>query len=510
MNVMIMRKSVLTGCLVAALGAWGAKLQMVPPPGSANVPVDTRLSIVFPSAPTVNARGMIRIFDAADNSLVDSLDLSIPAGPTKGRPKEPKAPYAAEPYNYYQPRRTNADCTPGTPSGTAARDTSRYQLTIIGGFTDGFHFHPVIVRGDTAEIYPHNNMLRYGHTYYVTVTPDAFSLGKGRFRGIAAKDGWRFTVRANEPEASRRELTVARDGSGDFCTVQGALDHVPDFATDEWRIFVRNGDYEEIVYFRNKSNLTIEGESREGVRIHYPQNEVFNPHPADVSTNEWLGTFPSRRAPFMADHCTDLTLCNFTVATDLRGQAEGLLINGERTIVKDVTVIGDGDAIQLNGSVYLTNCLIEGGGDTILGRGPAFFRNCTLTSRGPFAWIRNGTATHGDVLVDCTLIGKSEHAVFARTNGTYPHAEFVLIDCKTKGIPARGWDGLERGPSTYVRYWETGTRNLDDLSPADTSGRAKGSRVLDSEADAALIRLYSTPSWVLGGWDPEEKLKIKN
>ena len=121
-------------------------------------------------------------------------------------------------------------------------------------------------------------------------------------------------------------------------------------------------------------------------------------------------------------------------------------------------------------------------------------------------WIRNGTATHGDVLVDCTLIGKSDHAVFARTNGTYPHAEFVLIDCKTKDIPARGWDGLERGPSTYVRYWESGTRNLDDLTPADTSDRAKGSRVLDRDKDAALIGLYSTPSWVLGGWDPLKRL----
>ena len=33
--------------------------------------------------------------------------------------------------------------------------------TIIGGFTDAFHFHPVLVRGTSAVIYPHNNVLEY-------------------------------------------------------------------------------------------------------------------------------------------------------------------------------------------------------------------------------------------------------------------------------------------------------------------------------------------------------------
>lgn len=489
--------------LLSAATALGApKATLIPTPGSADNPVDTRLTIVFDQTPQPGATGVIRIHDAATGIVVDSLDLSVPAGPTEPT-RHPKAPYTLEPYDYSQPRLTNANCRPGTPSGTAARDTSRYQLNIIGGFTDGFHFHPVIVRGDTAEIYPHNNMLEYGKEYYVTVPASAFTLPKGRFKGISKKDGWRFSIKPDGPDASKRELTVARSGEADFRTVQGALDHIPDFNTEPWTIFVKNGDYEEIVYFRNKRNLTIRGESREGVRIHYANNEVFNPHPVDVSTNEWLGTFPSRRAPFMADNCTDMLLCDLTVATDLRGQAEGLLINGERNTVKNVTVIGSGDALQVNGSVYLEGCLIEGGGDTILGRGPAFFKDCTLRSYGPFAWIRNGTANHGDVLVDCTLEGLGDDAIFARTNGTYPNCEFVLIDCRIRNIRPEGWHGLDRGDSTYVRYWESGTTDLDTGKPADLSGRAKGSRVLDPQKDAALIRQYCNPAWVLG-WNPKE------
>lgn len=479
--------------------------RLVPAPGEKGISPDTRLTIEFPVAPMLGTSGMIRIHDAATGEVVDSLDMSIPAGPTVGT-KLPKPPYAWEPYNYDGPRHTNATIEPGTPSGIAARDTSRYQLNIIGGFTDGFHFYPVIIHGNTAEIYPHNNLLTYGREYYVTVDPEVFILAKGKFRGIGERDGWQFSTREAAPAASRRTLIVAADGSGDFRTLQGALDFIPDRSKEPWTVFVRNGDYEELVYFRNKSHLTIEGESREGVYIHYPNNEVFNPHPADVMTNEWLGTFPSRRAPFMADNCTDMVLRNFTVATTCRGQAEGLLIMGERNIVEDVTVIGDGDALQVNGSVYLSNCRIEGGGDTVLGRGPAFFKDCTLVSRGAFAWIRNGSANHGDVFVDCTFIGSegSDGAVFARTNGQYPHSEFVLIDCKLRNIPAEGWHGLDRGPATYVRYWECGSTDLDTGRPVDVSRRAQGSRQLSHEADSALISLYRNPAWVLG-WNPLAK-----
>ncbi len=372
-------------------------------------------------------------------------------------------------------------------------------MNIIGGFTDGFHFYPVIVTGNKAEIYPHNNLLQYGREYYVTIDPGVVKSADGKFRGILKSDGWRFSTKPASPSSEQRDIIVAADGSGDFNTVQGAMDFIPDNNQEPYRVYVRNGDYEELVYFRNKRGVTIEGESREGVYIHYPNNEVFNPHPDDVSTNEWSGTFPSRRAPFMADNCTDMILKNFTVATTCRGQAEGLLLMGERNTVKDVTIIGDGDALQVNGSTYFENCRIEGGGDTVLGRGPAFFKGCTLTSRGPFAWIRNGSANHGNVFVDCTFIGEDGHLpCLARTNGTYPHCEMVLIDCRLQGISPEGWGGLERGPYDYVRYWEYNSTNLSDGKPADVSRRASGSRQLSLPADSAVIRAYRNPRWVLG------------
>ncbi len=118
-------------------------------------------------------------------------------------------------------------------------------------------------------------------------------------------------------------------------------------------VFVKNGDYEELVYFRNKRFVTIQGESMDGVVVHYPNNEVFNPHPVDIKTNEQKGTFPSRRAAVAADNCADMIFKDITFKTDCKGQAEGFLLNGERNFAENVHVIGDGDALQVNGFCLL-------------------------------------------------------------------------------------------------------------------------------------------------------------
>lgn len=56
---------------------------------------------------------------------------------------------------------------------------------------------------------------------------------------------------------------------------------------------------------------------------------------------------------------------DITIATDLKGQAEGLLLNGERIALYRVHIIGSGDALQANGTIYMESCELDGGGDTI-------------------------------------------------------------------------------------------------------------------------------------------------
>ena len=498
----------LAGALFAGTQAASVEFKSIvrfPAHNARSVNPDTHLALTFPSVPVLGNSGQIRIYDAADNRLVDMLDLSIPPGPTKPTPS-PSATYTPVPYEYVSGRFTNAKTKPGTPSGAALPTPSDYQLTIIGGFTDGFHFYPVIIRGNTATIYPHNNLLEYNKTYYVQIDPGVLTLGDDSFKGIAGANAWTFSTRKTPPPAQSERLVVNADGSGDFNTVQGAMDFIPDYNPKRVIVFIKSGIYEEIVYFRNKTNVTILGENRDKVVVLYANNEVFNPHPINIKTNEVPGTFPSRRAAFAVDHCRGIHLVNLTIKTTAYGQAEGLLLNGEEIIVSHVNIVGSGDALQSNGSAYFTDCQIIGDGDTILGRGPAFFQNCEISSMGPYMWIRNTAENHGNVFVNTVFKTRgNRETVIARapTNGgkNYPYAEAVLIDCALSGIAPAGW-GEIGGDTSDIHYWEYNSTNVADGKPADVSRRHPASRQLTMEKDAAIIANYRSPAYVLGGWTP--------
>ena len=275
----------------AAIGIlWKQQAQAVSPvnnPTPASAPVlfpsaqatmvnpDVKLKLTFKDAPRVGTSGKIRIFDAADDRLVDTLDMSIPAGPTKAVDPAVRAKnYLAFPYPYARTKRpTNADTKPGTPSAGATPTSIAYQLTIIGGFTDGFHFYPITIDGNTATIHPHHDLLEYGKSYYVTIDPEVLSVPNDSFTGITGKN-WRFTTKpaSKAPKTNATKLTVSADGTGNFNTVQGAMDFVPDNSKKRITIKVKNGVYEEIVCHCHGSILLDSSWSGQSEFVHTANN----------------------------------------------------------------------------------------------------------------------------------------------------------------------------------------------------------------------------------------------
>lgn len=502
----ILKSFVAVALSAAASGSICAKVvALYPEKGATDVCVDTKLRIDFDNVVSRGGEGMIRIFDNRTGICVDSIDLAIPDGPTKSRTYPPEVTYTKTGYDYARAEMpTNRSTRPGTPSGEAETTPPDYQLNIIGGFTDGFHFHPVITDANSATVALHNNMLDYGRSYTVTIDKPALE-SKG-FKGINLKDNWTFTTK--EAPVAGDTIRVNADGSGDFATVQGALDFIPDFNPEPTVILVGEGDYEEIVYARNKTNVIIKGAGMDKTRVHYANNEVFNPHPMTVKTNEYPGSFPSRRAAFMLDNCHDIQIQDICIATDLVGQAEGLLLNGERIALYGVHIIGSGDALQANGTIYMEDCELDGGGDTILGRGSLFARKCNFRNDGgPFSWVRNTQGNHGDVFVECTFScpdGRQCDYGRTKTNhgSSYPHAEFVVINCKTRNLIPEGWSSIGEPTAKMLEY---NTIDAETGQPADVSNRHPYSRQLNAETDAAAIKCYSTPAFVLKGWHPFRK-----
>lgn len=468
------------------------------PSNEKNINPDTRLRLTFSETPMLNSAGEIRIYDASNDELIDLLDLSIPPGPKNTRTP---APYDSLVYK-------NHSNILYTHKNRDTVSSHVYQKNYIGGNSeaDAYHFYPVLIDGNTATINLHNNKLTYNKTYYVRIDSEVFSLENGVFNGYNDKNEWTFSTKKSSPSLEISKLIVSSDGTGDFNTVQGAIDFIPNDNPNRKTIYIKNGRYEEIVYFRNKENISIIGEHRDKVLVCYANNAIFNNKPLKRNTEL---SYHNRRAVFALNKSSGIHIANMTIRSlgEKPAQAEALLTKGEKIIVSHVNIEGSGDALQATGNIYITDSKIQGFGDNVLGYGAVFFKNCDfVSSYGPHMWIRNSDANHGNVCVDCTFrtIGDVETTI-ARTNDNrgdgFPFCEAVLINCAMEGVKPEGWSVKGKGISD-IHYWEYNSTNISDGKPVDTSKRDPISRQLNTEKDAELIKNYMNPSYVLNGWEP--------
>lgn len=437
----------------------------LPEHNAKSVCVDTHLNLTFNAAPTLGTSGQIRIYDAADNRLVDTVDVGLP---------------------------------------------TNQQTYVIGG--SALHAFPVIIQGSTTVIYPHNNSLAYNKTYYVQIDSGVFVTADTPFPGIAGNRGWVFSTKAAPPAAGIDRVTVAADGTGDFATVQGAIDFVPANNTKRLTIFLRKGVYTEIVCFIAKDNITFLGEDRLHSIVTYANQNSLQPNLAAAAGQQFGGS-SYRRGVFMGLNSTGVVLANFTVrnTTPSPGgsQAEAVLFkevrgqtgpNRSQTILTYMSLFSHIDTLQITGQGYITDTTIEGDGDYMWGDGPCFF------IRGHFHGLKNGSSFtqprnpathHGFVYVDSKFDGAAgvDRALLGNGSGA---SEVALIDCVLADVfPPTGWAG--RGPANNAEYHLT---RLSDGQPYDTSQWPASVRHFSKEKDAETIANYRNPTWVLGGWTP--------
>jgi len=454
-----------------------------PAAGSTEVCPDTRLRLHFSSQPSFGAGRFVRVYAAEDRRLVAAIDV-------------------------------------GAPAATQA----------IGGIS-GFNYRPVLLAGGDAQLVLPNQALAYGSAYYVTVDAGAFSVAGEACAAIREPSVWSFKTRASPPAAGAARLTVAADGTGDFCTLQGALDFLPAGSRAPTTIVLRAGTYAEIVAFAGKHRVTIRGEDRHRSVLEYANNARFNPgngNPyAPGAGPAAAGARPRgiyHRGVFLADQADELVLANLTIRnTTPQGgsQAEAIILNGgagARAVLKDVDLTSYQDTLQINGQAYVEDCFITGDVDFLWGKGPCFFEDCTFRARRSGAYytqVRNPAASHGFVFQRCVFDGapgiRDNYLARIEMN-RFPASEVVLLDCTLgPSVGAAGWQlqgsppGI-RAPGT-IHFWESGSHDPAGR-PIDPRPRLAGSRQLDGTADAALLARYADPIYVLGGsWDPRPEVR---
>ncbi|HXT13681.1 MAG TPA: pectinesterase family protein [Candidatus Angelobacter sp.] len=435
-----------------------------PADNATGVCYDTPLTIGFDQPPTLNALGTIKIYDVTNSSTpVDTLNLAL-----------------------------------GSP-----------QSRNIGGTP--FNSFPVIITGNTAVIYPHSGVLTSNQTYYVTIDDGVFTDSTGAyFAGINDSTTWKFTTKPTGPVDPVNPV-VAADGSGDFVTVQGAVDSLPTAGPTRRVIHIQNGNYVEIVNV-TKTNVTFRGQSRTGTVVGYANNNNMNP-----ST--------STRMAFQVN-AFEVAVENMTIInTTPQGgsQAEALMINGNGShfILNNAEVDSRQDTILDNSatsSAYFNNSLIQGNFDYVWGGGVLFATNCEIRTIGGTGTpnlaaprTANGASgnwqgygglmvSNGFSFVNCQLTRAAgvTNCLMSDHNGQ-TNGLAAWINCSIDLQAYTNADGTAQGSQLL---WEYGCSNADNTVLLDNTASPFLSFVQLTSADPRLLAAENATTW-LNGWTPQ-------
>lgn len=425
----------------------GTNAMVFPPPGARGMCPDPPLRITFASPPTLGSSGTIQVHDANDAS--------------------------------------------GAAAATVDMSAATYSDT-IGGVTFNL-LRPVYVDGNDVVIDLPSHALGYGRTYSVTVDSGAV-VGPGTTPLVVSDvTTWRFSTAAAAP-SSLAALTVALNGSGDFCSIQGALDAIPAGGAAT-AITVQPGRYHEVIHAASKNSVTIQGADRKATIVDATNNNNLNP---STMTRSVVGI----------DNSANLVIDNLTIqnSTPQGGsQAEALrLQNCDKCTVRNADIISLQDTLLWSGRVYAENCYVAGNVDFVWGTGAAYFKGCeirTVGRAGAIVQARNTASGYGYVFVDSKLTADSAVSgqVLGRIDvGTYPASHVAYINCAMGSfISPAGWTITGLGDPSQLRFWEY--QSVDESGNAiDTSQRSAGS----TQISAAQAMSMRDPSVVLSGWTP--------
>lgn len=363
---------------------------------------DSRLRITFDNTPSIQS-GEVQIFDAATNSLVDSLNVQ-----------------------------KDTD-TLGYSGQANARVLNRV---------------PVQVVGNSILISPHSNRLQYGKRYSVVIGNGVFNgtLAGRSFTGFSAGQ-WQFATKASGPSGA--SISVDDEGAADFGSIQGALNYVMKNlpGSTAATINVRNGTYPEPLYLRDKSNLRILGESRDGTLVRFANYEGLN-----------SGT--NGRPLFLIQGGDLISLENITLFNTHQrafaasgSQAEALYFGSDtgRFIAKNAAFISEQDTVQLRGYSWFYNSLIAGNVDFIWGSARvALFENSELRSLGDSQG--GGSSTSGGYVLQARV-----------TSTSYPG--FVFLNSKFTRAPGPAGNNIGSGRTYLARSgFSSGANNLDSFA----------------------------------------------
>ena len=312
------------------------------------------------------------------------------------------------------------------------------------------------------------------------------------------------------PAAAASVVTVAADGSGNFTTVQAAVNAAPAGSSATYEIDVKAGTYRGTVSIpSNKPNITLHGLGSAAGDTVIVQN-----HPASTYGTSGSATVTVSAANFNA---SNLTFSNdYNEAANGASQAVALNLQGDRAILNGVRILGNQDTLLLwsasTGTVarsYIRKSYIEGDVDFIFGRGTAVFDRSTIYSLTRGSSSNNGYVTaaatantnpYGFLFWGSTFSSNAPSKTVYLGRPWHPGGDVnaiaqVLVRSSSLGAHIRDdpWTDMSGFSWKAARFWEYGN--------SGTGATVNSNRPQMTSSQAAS---YTPTAYLAGsdGWNP--------
>ena len=277
------------------------------------------------------------------------------------------------------------------------------------------------------------------------------------------------------------DYVVDRDGSGDYESVQAAIDGAKSFPAERIRILVKEGVYDEKVSVHAwNPKVTLVGESRDGTVITH--DDHFDS--VDRGRNSTFFTYT------LKVRGNDARVRNLTVRNDAGpvGQAVALHVDSDRPVFENCRFVGHQDTVYVAGEgarQYFRDCHIEGTTDFVFGNATAVFEDCRVHSKDDSYVTAASTPREepfGFVFLDCALTADPEVGRAYLGRPWRDHARTVFVRCHMgEHVRPAGWDNWSRPRAERTAFYA----EYDSRGPgaATRDRRVSWSNVLtDSEA----------------------------
>ncbi|HUP13362.1 MAG TPA: pectinesterase family protein, partial [Niastella sp.] len=294
----------------------------------------------------------------------------------------------------------------------------------------------------------------------------------------------------------QQKIVVAGDGTGDYKTVQQAINAVKDSNTSVTTIYIKNGIYKEkLTLPASKTNIRLVGESVEKTIL------TFDDYASKKdSSGKNIGT--SGSASFFI-FGSDISAENITFENSAGpvGQAVAMRVTGDRIKFINCRFLGFQDTLYTHGDKsrqYYLKCYIEGTVDFIFGASTCVFDSCVIYGKENGFYTAASTPagkTFGYVFRHCTITGNAPANSFYLGRPWRPDAKVVFMECDLGNmVKPEGWHNWDKAENEKTAYY---AEYNNSGKGAATDKRVLWSHVLTLEEAKA----YSIEN-IFSGWHP--------